>query len=192
MPVSERNKMLITNLIKGLLWLLVIVAIIVFAMNLLDEVHYEAYLQPIYDQPLWVFIVFQISEIIFGIIPPEIFMLWSAQTENLNFYIKTIILFSILSYIAGIIGYFIGSYLNNTSFYHYLYDHFLHKYIGKLKKFGGFIIIVACLTPLPFSAIAMLVGAVQYPLGKYLAFSLFRFGRYILYSILIWHTNIFT
>ncbi len=189
--MNEKSKFLIRNLSKGLLWLVIIVAVSLYLLNLVDDVNYQQYLEQIYDRPFIVFLIFMCSEVVFGIIPPEMFMLVSAQHDKIMFYVISIVIFSILSYIAGVIGFFIGRYLHNTAFFRYLYRTFLHKYTEQLKKFGGFLIIVASLTPLPFSAIAMLMGAVQYSRNQYLLYSTARFLRYIVYSILIWHTNIF-
>lgn len=191
MPLDEKTKFLIRNLAKGLIWLVLIVVVFLYLLSLVDDINYEGYLEQIYDRPFMVFLIFVSSEVIFGIIPPEIFMLLSAQHENILFYVVSIAIFATLSYLAGVIGYYIGRYLHDTAFFRFVNRNFLEKYIEKLKKFGGFLIIVAALTPLPFSAIAMLMGSVKYDRNQYLLYSLTRFLRYIVYSILIWHTNIF-
>lgn len=190
MPLSEKTKFLLSNLIRGLVWLIVIVALFLYVGSLIDEAHIEEYLQPIYDKPFWVFVVFALSEIVFGIIPPEFFMIWSARSTDIGFYVTTIFVLSILSYGAGVIGYLIGNYLHNTSLYKYIHTRYLEKYIRYFQQFGGFLIIVATLTPLPFSAIAMLMGAVRFTYKKYLLYSLFRFARFTVYSILIWNAHV--
>ncbi|MCF8229352.1 MAG: VTT domain-containing protein [Bacteroidales bacterium] len=190
--MSERSRFFLRNLGSGILWLLVIIVVFVILFNRLGDVHYEKYIAPIYDKPFWFYLVFSLSEVAFGIIPPEIFMLVSAQKEDISFYIVTLIILSGISYGAGILGYFIGNYFNDTRFYQRLHKRYLEKYAGYVRRFGGFIIIVASLTPVPFSAIAMIIGAVDYPFRNYILFSLFRFVRFIAYSILIYQSIYFT
>lgn len=190
--MTEQSRFFLKNLTTGILWLLAIVVIFVLAINLIGEVHYEKYLITIYDKPFWFYMIFVISEVFFGIIPPEIFMLINAQKEDVSFYIFSIVLLSGISYGAGVLGYIIGNLLNTTRLYRHIHNRFLEKYMVYLKKFSGFLIIVASLTPVPFSAIAMLVGASGYPFRKYLLFSLFRFLRFVVYSILIYRTSLFS
>lgn len=187
MALSDKAKFLIRNLTKGILWLMIIVAIVLFVRSVFDDVHYEKYLEPINDQPVWVFMVFLASEVIFGIIPPEIFMLWGAHFQGVGFYILTIVVFATFSYAAGIIGFLFGNYMYKTGVYEFLKKHVLKDYIVYLNKYGGFLIIVASLTPLPYSAISMLVGAVKFPFKKFLTYTLFRFARFAVYSFFIWH-----
>jgi membrane protein YqaA with SNARE-associated domain len=96
-----------------------------------------------------------------------------------------------ISYLAGIAGYWIGVYLNHTRFYRILKRRVFGKYQVYLNKFGTFLIIVAALTPLPFSGIAMLVGSSRYPFKKYIVYSSFRFLRFVIYSYIIWEASIF-
>ena len=142
------------------------------------------------NQPTIVYLMFLASEVIFGIIPPEFFMIWSLRAEVLSTYIDNIIALSIISYTAGVIGFLIGQYLNRTAFFVVMKRRVFGKYLKHLNHYGGFIVIVAAITPLPFSGIAMLVGSVRYSFRKYLYFSLFRFARFLVYSIIIWEANI--
>lgn len=150
----------------------------------------ETVLGPIYHQPGVVYSIFLASEVIFGIIPPEFFMIWSLRSEVIGVYITNIIALSSISYIAGIIGFGIGAYLKNTQFYRQMKKRVFGKFETHLNNYGGFLVIVAALTPLPFSGIAMLVGSVHYSFRRYLLVSLFRFVRFVIYSIIIWEAHI--
>ena len=187
--LPDRRRFLIRNLLRGFLWLAVIVAAFIYLRKNYDFTM-ETVLGPVYDQPTVVYMIFLASEVIFGIIPPEFFMIWSLKDELLTDYVYDIILLSCISYIAGIIGFGIGAYLKNTRFYRLMKVRVFGKFEKHLNNYGGFLVIVAALTPLPFSGIAMLVGSVHYSFKKYLWFSLFRFLRFIAYSIVIWEANI--
>lgn len=188
--LPDRRRFLLRNLLRGFLWLAVIVIAFIYARKNYDFT-LETVLGPVYDRPTVVYFIFLASEVIFGIIPPEFFMIWSLRSEVLTNYINNIIALSAISYVAGIIGFGIGAYLKNTRFYRIMKIRVFGKFEKHLNNYGGFLVVVASLTPLPFSGIAMLVGSVHYSFKKYLWFSLFRFLRFLAYGIVIWEANIF-
>lgn len=187
--LPDRRKFLIKNLLRGFLWLFIIVVGFVIARKYFNF-SLESVLGSVYDNPTVIYIIFLASEVIFGIIPPEFFMIWSLRSEILINYVNNIVALSFISYLAGVIGFFIGQFLNNTQFYKEMKKRVFGKFERHLNNYGGFLVVVAALTPIPFSGIAMLVGSVRYPFRKYLWFSLFRFARFLVYSIIMWEANI--
>lgn len=188
-PLPGRNRFLVRNLLKGFLWLAIIVAGYLFLREKYDFT-LESVLGPFYNRPSVIYFIFLASEVIFGIIPPEFFMIWSLRSEILLNYVNNIIALSFISFTAGVIGFGIGAYLKNTRFYRIMKIRVFGKFEKHLNNYGGFLVVVAALTPLPFSGIAMLVGSVHYPFRKYLWFSLFRFVRFVAYGIIIWEAHI--
>ncbi len=188
-PLPDKNKFLLRNLAKGLVWLAVIVFGYLYLRKNYDFT-LESVLGPVYERPSIIYLIFLASETIFGIIPPEFFMIWSLRSEILQNYVNNIIALSTISYISGIIGFGIGAYLKNTQFYKQMKKRVFGKFEKHLNNYGGFLVVVAALTPLPFSGIAMLVGSVHYSFKKYLLFSLFRFVRFVAYGIVIWEAHI--
>jgi membrane protein DedA with SNARE-associated domain len=186
----NRQGFLLQNLLKGLAWFALLVVVYLVVKRYVD-VDYLDWLSPIYEKPLYVFSIFTVSEVVVGIIPPEVFMIWSLREGVAAIYISNVLILAALSYAAGVIGYFIGSYLNQTQFYKTLEKNFFGKYTTYLDEYGGFLIIVAALTPLPFSGICMLVGAVKYSFKKMLLFSLSRFIRFSVYAYIIWAAHYF-
>ncbi len=187
--LPDRRRFLLRNLVRGFIWLFVIVGGYFYARNNLNFT-LETVLGPVYEKPTVVYLMFLSSEVIFGIIPPEFFMIWSLRSEVLGNYIDNIISLSLISYTAGVIGFLIGQYLNNTQFYKQMKKRVFGKFEKHLNMYGGFLVVVAAITPIPFSGIAMLVGSVKYPFKRYLYFSLFRFARFLVYSMIIWEANI--
>lgn len=186
---SEKTRFLLSNLLKGLVWLAVIITGYFLAKKYLDF-DLEMLLGPIYEKPVAIFSIFLVSEVVFGIIPPEFFMLWSLRDEVLLLYIQNIAALAMMSYFAGIVGYLVGSYFNSTVWYRLLRRNYLGKYDQMFNNYGGFLILVAALTPLPFSGICMLVGAVNYPKRKFLWISMSRLIRFVVYAFIIWEANI--
>jgi len=186
---SEKWTFLLQNLFKGLFWLALILAVFILIKNEID-LESSTRIDSIQDKPILVLLVFIFSEVAFGIIPPEFFMIWSLQyTEPLQYCLIVITLAGI-SYMAGVLGYWIGVFFNRTRWYKYLHEKFLYKYQGTVNRFGLYLIAIASMTPIPFSAVCMLVGSARYPFRKLLLYACFRFLRFGLYSFLIWQANI--
>ena len=186
---AERTRFFLRNLVRGLIWLIVIVGGYFFLKNKYDFSLSDV-LGPVYDQPVTIFTIFLSSEVIFGIIPPELFMIWALRNEVVSLYIENIIALSLISYVAGVLGYIIGSKFNRTKLYTTLQKNYLGRFEKHLNRFGGFLVIVAALTPLPFSGICMLMGTVKYPVKRFMFFALLRFVRFGVYAYIVWEANI--
>ena len=132
--------------------------------------------------PIIVFLCFLISESLLGLVPPEIFILWSsksAQPELFLFIIATV------SYLGGAISYLIGmriSYLSTISKYIELK---IQRYIVNLRKWGGLFIVVGAISPIPHSIVSIGSGLIGYRFKYFLLWSLFRYFRFAIYYLII-------
>lgn len=188
MKLGEKSTFFLKNLIRGLVWLAILVlAFIIIRKNI--DLDFLEWLEPIFDNTPLILTVYAISELVFGIIPPELFMMWALRSEILNEYIFYVSVFAVMSYLAGFAGYLFGSYLNTTILFRYIRRRFLGKYHSMLQKYGFFMILVAAITPLPFSAISMLVGSLHYPARRYLLWAASRFLRFLVYAFIIWEAG---
>ena len=133
-----------------------------------------------------VFILFFFSELIFGLIPPELFMIWIINAKSLDLYPYFIAILAFLSYFAGFMAFMFGKYLHKTWLYEIMKKYIIGKYERKINLYGWLVIVVAALTPLPFSATCAVVGAVGFNKIKFLYFALARFVRYAIYAYMIW------
>jgi len=185
---KEETIFFVRNLAKGLAWLVAIVAIYIFLKDRIDPDFLE-WLRPFNENPSLVYLIFSLSEIITGIIPPEIFMIWGARNNDVAEYIYAIAILTAITYAAGVAAYWIGRYFNTSRYYRLLKRRFIGKYEKYLYRFGGFLIIVAATTPVPFSGVAMLVGSIRYSFKRYLFFSLSRILRFAAYSYVIWEAH---
>ena len=132
--------------------------------------------------PISILSVFYVSESLLGLIPPEIFIAWSDKTVNPIVFLS---LLALLSYLGGITSYFIGkTILKIPSVYNYM-EVKMKKHLTNIRKWGGFLIIVGALLPIPFSMTSMAAGTINYPFKNYLLFGLLRFARFYLYAIAI-------
>ncbi len=187
--MNSRVRFVVRNTMKGLVWLGIFVLIYLFFQKYLDA-DYFRWLEPIYENVILVFLIFLASEIFIGIIPPEIFIIWALRNEKLAEFLITVGILSVISYLSGISGYFIGHYLNKSLFYRFIKRRFLKKLDHRLQSFGLYLILIAALTPVPFSGVSMLIGSVRYPLKRYIILALSRFFRFALYAYVFWQARI--
>lgn len=191
MSVFDRNQKIrffLRNLARGLIWFVVLILGYFLVRNYLDF-DFSGYLEPYFENTLLILIIFTLSEIFFGIIPPELFMIWALRFGNLAEYSFFILVFSVISYLAGYLGFLVGNYLGSTILYRYFRKKYMGKYHSLLQKYGFFLILVAALTPLPYSAISMLIGSLGYSRRKYLIFALARFLRFAIYATILWNAG---
>ncbi|MFT4802295.1 MAG: membrane protein YqaA with SNARE-associated domain, partial [Flavobacteriaceae bacterium] len=130
--------------------------------------------------PLTILGVFFASESLLGLIPPEIFIAWADKTEMPVFFLSVL---AVLSYVGGIISFFIGKTISNMpSIYNYL-EVKMEKHVKMIRKWGGFLIVVGALLPIPFSITSIAAGLIHYKFKNYLLFGLLRFVRFYLYAL---------
>jgi len=128
---------------------------------------------------LTVLITFFVSETLLGLIPPEMFIAWTKKTDQP---ILNLILLASLSYSGGLISYFIGkTALRIKSVKEYL-EVKMAKNLKNTRKWGGILILVGALLPLPFSIACVAAGMIKYPFKKVVFFGLFRFARFAIYA----------
>lgn len=189
MAATDKYKFFFRNLLRGLAWLTVLIILFVLVKDSIDF-QSENSLMRFGNNPYIVYAIYTVSEIVMGIIPPELFMMWSLELAGYRNYIADVALLATISYAAGTITYFFGRYFNGTVLYRYLRKRYLRKYEELFNKYGGFLLIVAALTPVPYSAICMLVGSVKFPIRKFLTITLFRLARFAAYAYLVYQASL--
>ena len=123
--------------------------------------------------------VFFISETLLGLIPPEMFIAWTKKTEEP---ILNLAILATLSYSGGLITYSLGRMtLRIKSIKEYL-EVKMVKNLENARKWGGILILVGALLPLPFSIACLAAGMIKYPFKNVVFFGLFRFARFAIYA----------
>ena len=185
---QQRRSFFFRNLTKGLIWLAAIVALFILSKHNVNKDLLLRF-EPMFENTALILMIFSLSEVIIGIIPPELFLIWALRSGLFETYIFWVVILTLLSYCAGLAAYLFGRYLHNTRFYRYLSNRFLHKSEKYLQQYGLYLILVAALTPVPFSGVAMLVGSVHYPTKSYVLWSLTRFIKFAFSAYVIWEAN---
>ena len=173
----------IINSLKKAFWpaLIIVLAIILFDIFVLDISDLLVKMTETYSR-VQIFSLFFISESLLGLIPPEIFIGWSEKTNNP---ILTLSILAILSYSGGIVSYTIGTIIRKTKSLQRVIETKIKQHIINIRKWGGLLIIVGALLPIPFSMVSIAAGIIDYKLKNYLLFGLLRFVRFYLYGAAI-------
>lgn len=128
--------------------------------------------------------LFFISEISIGFITPELLIVWADETLKPRWMLTIL---ASLSYLAGIIGYFLGQFWRTRAFVrNFLLDRYKETF-AQLNRFGGLLIVLAALTPLPYPIVSQLSGMNDYPFQKFALLTLVRFLRFAIYGALLYN-----
>lgn len=189
MMLSPRMRFLVNNGLRGLAWFAVLLAAYFSFEKFVISKDPDMWMETFYARPIVVYLIYLGSEFFFGIIPPELFMIWSIKQANVANYFLNLAFFGIASYALGYVTFLIGKFLYKRVMFRYVRIKFLKRLWPQLKKYGIFLIIVAALTPLPWSATCLLVGSAGYPGERFLRYSLFRILRFAVYGYVIFQTH---
>jgi len=132
--------------------------------------------------PIVIFTIFLVSESLLGLLPPEIFIAWASKSSHSFF---NLFLLSTISYVGGIISYFIGSRLFLIPSVKNYIEVKIAKHIVNLRKWGGIFVFLGAVSPLPHSIVSMACGLIKYNFKHYLLWSLFRYARFLVYALVI-------
>ncbi len=183
---ETKSGFLFKNLARGLLWFAVIITIFILVEGYIQD-NFMPYVARIHANPIIFYLVFTVSEIVFGLVPPEFFMIIYVFNHVLvSEYVINLVLLTIISYGAGLLGYYIGRNFSKTPFFVRIKEKYLSAYQNQLRKYGGYIIFVGAVTPVPFSAVCMLAGSVDFPFKSFMLISISRLLRFAVYGWMVW------
>jgi len=172
------------SFIKLLIIAAIITLILVLAQQFINDLHIkiEVFLKQ-WDVPMTL-IIFFISETLLGLIPPDFFIAWAGKSAQPLLILSVL---AILSYIGGVLAFFIGRWIRHFPKIHRWLELKLADNLGKVRRYGGFLIVFSALLPLPFSTVSMVAGMVNYPKKTFLLLGLTRLLRFYLYALVLFH-----
>lgn len=127
---------------------------------------------------------FFVSETLLGLIPPEIFIAWSGKMPNPWGYLSIL---AVLSYSAGLLAYHMGVMITKIPSVHTYLEVKMQKQLKNSRKWGGFLIIVGALLPLPFSISCIAAGIIRFPFKVVVLFGALRLLRFVIYGLVIFN-----
>jgi uncharacterized membrane protein YdjX (TVP38/TMEM64 family) len=163
-----------------LIYLLIMIPAVLISKYLIDfDIIFKSITGNLPD--MLVLIVFLLSESFLGMIPPDLFVIWTAKFSS-PFLILSLL--GVLSYIGGANSYFIGYWISKRERMKAYSEHVLDRYINMVRKWGGAFIIISALFPFsPFSMVVIAVSLFKYPFKLYLLFGLSRIIRFIIQGV---------
>jgi len=133
----------------------------------------------------FVLALFFASESFLGLVPVDLFVLWSVKHETPMIFLA---LLGILSYVGGIISYGIGLWFATRPRIKAYSERKLQTYISFVRRWGGAFIIIAALFPFtPFSMVTIAVSLLRYPFRFYVLFALTRLVRFVVQGIIFFN-----
>lgn len=189
MKLSPRMQFLVRNGLKGFLWLTVLLAAYFLFREVVITHNPDAWVERFYARPMIIYLIYCFSEFFFGLIPPELFMIWAINKGDTWHYLFNLSLFAGISYLMGYINFLIGGFFYKNETFTNLKRRLLKDSASQVKKYGIFLIIVAALTPLPWSGVSLLVGSAGYPSKRFLKYALFRLLRFAVYGYIVYQTH---
>ncbi|MFV9551077.1 YqaA family protein [Algibacter sp. PT7-4] len=127
---------------------------------------------------------FFVSETLLGLVPPEIFIAWAGKMYNPWFYLS---LLAVLSYGGGLLSYWMGRSITKMPSVHNYLETKMEKQLKNSKKWGGFLIMVGAVLPLPFSIACLAAGIIEFPFKNVMLYGALRFVRFAIYGLIIFN-----
>lgn len=168
--------------IKGVITIAVIVGIVLILEYYFLDIN--ALLETLVStfSPFMIFLVFAVSESLLGLLPPEIFIAWSAKSAWPWIFLMVL---ASLSYLGGIVSYYIGMLLHRIPQIKTYTEVKIARHISNLRKWGGVLVFVGAMLPIPHSVVGIACGLIKYDFKYYLVWALFRYLRFIIYAFVI-------
>jgi membrane protein YqaA with SNARE-associated domain len=127
---------------------------------------------------------FFVSETLLGLIPPEIFIAWAGKMYSPWFYLSVL---GVLSYAGGLLSYWMGRNITQLPSVHNYIEVKMEKQLKNSKKWGGFLIMVGALLPLPFSISCIAAGIIEFPFKNVILYGSLRLLRFAIYGLIIFN-----
>lgn len=127
---------------------------------------------------------FFVSETLLGLVPPEIFIAWAGKMHSSWFCLG---LLAVLSYGGGLLSYWMGRSITKMPSVHNYLEVKMEKQLKNSKKWGGFLIMVGAVLPLPFSIACMTAGIIEFPFKNVILYGSLRFVRFVIYGLIIFN-----
>jgi membrane protein YqaA with SNARE-associated domain len=174
---------------RSLLWIVGLYALFILIVFLIGKylVDFNSFFKSILDSlsDNFVLILFIASESFLGMIPVDLFVVWTQKFESPLTYLA---LLGILSYAGSIISYGIGRWISGRPKINAYSERNLRQYMEFSRKWGGAFIIIAALFPFtPFSLVVIALSLLKYPFRLFLIFALTRLVRFIIQGILMFY-----
>ena len=136
-------------------------------------------------QRVYVFGLFFLTETFLNIIPTDLYIIWSEEFESPW---RCLTILAVLSYIASLTTYGLARLVRKIKRINNYFTNRFEKHIKNSKKWGGWLIGTAAMTPLPYSITVFSMGLLKYPFKQFLIWSSLRIPRFYIYAYILYST----
>ena len=184
--IRLRERGFFTYVGKNILIIVLVYALLVFLIYLIGKhlVDFQTLFGGIIERlsDKVVLLLFFGSESFMGMIPVDLFVVWTQKFEHPLPYLA---LLGCLSYAGGIISYGIGLLILRWPRVKAFTEKRLHNYIDFVRKWGAAFIVIAALFPFtPFSLVVIAIAIFKYPFRLFLIFALTRLVRFVIQGVI--------
>jgi membrane protein YqaA with SNARE-associated domain len=124
------------------------------------------------------------ESVLLGIIPPEIFIAWAGKMQYAWVFLSIL---ALISYAGGLIAYYMGRFITKIPSVHRYLEQKMEKQLQNARKWGGFLIIVGALLPLPFAISCLAAGIIDFPFKNVVLYGSLRLVRFLIYGLIIFN-----
>ncbi|WP_411895129.1 YqaA family protein [Winogradskyella sp. A2] len=125
---------------------------------------------------------FFVSETILGLVPPEIFIAWSGNMPRPWMFLSIL---ALLSYSGGLMAYWLGKFITSMPSVHNYLEVKMAKQLRNSKKWGGILIVIGAILPVPFAVSCMTAGIIKYPFKSVVYYGSLRMLRIFAYGFVV-------
>jgi membrane protein YqaA with SNARE-associated domain len=176
-------KFIWNNTKKALIPLTIIIAILLYINYKVMSINEMMLYITNHFSDITIFSIFFASESFLGLLPPDIFIAWTKSTQSPLLYLA---LLAVLSYLGGVIAYFMGRSLLLIPLINEYFEGKMIKHIKNMQKWGGFLIAVGALLPLPFAMACLAAGMINFSKKHFFIFASLRVFRFVIYGFAIY------
>ncbi len=171
---------------RNVLWIILGYALLIFLIFLTGKylIDFNSFFQSFINRlsDRFVILLFFVSESFTGMIPVDLFVVWTQKFQHPLPYLA---LLGVLSYTGGVISYGIGQWISRWPKVKSFTERQLRNYVTFVRKWGGAFIIIAALFPFtPFSLVVIAVTMLKFPFRLFLLYALARLVRFVFQGIL--------
>lgn len=171
------------NVVKIAMFYAVVIGVIVLLGKFLLDLDRIFHLIVERFSDFQILLLFFVSESILGMIPPDLFMLWTSKFQSPLIFL---VVLGILSFLGGIVAYLLGQQIAKNKRVARFTEKRLQKYIQLTRKWGGAFISIAALFPFsPYGTVVLAVSLLKYPFERFLWFGLFRIARFVIQGMVM-------
>lgn len=170
---------------RSVLWIILGYALLVFLLFLVGKYLvdfndlFTSIIARLSDR--FVVLLFFVSESFTGMVPVDLFVIWTQKFERPLPYLA---LLGVLSYAGGVISYGIGLWISRWPRIKAFTERRLENYMDFVRKWGGAFIVIAALFPFtPFSLVVIAVTLFKYPFRLFLLYALARLVRFLIQGV---------